>query len=260
LKKDASIEDLTTYWRQMVSVYIEATSGIVTLDVRAFRREDALALTNAILHSSEVAVETLSQHVRDETVKHAEDEVQRSAGLVRASLIDLQSFRNAQGIIDPVKSAEATGKLLLQLLSDKIQLDSQIFVAQQTTGPNAPGVASLRARLDSTNAQIADLQQQMAGGKDQKSNLAAMISKFEELELNRQFAQKLYAMTQEGLVRARLAAERRAVYLTVFAPPALPEEADYPLRLTWTFLIAMGALLSWCSGATIWASIQDHKL
>jgi capsular polysaccharide transport system permease protein len=100
----------------------------------------------------------------------------------------------------------------------------------------------------------------MAGSRDAKSNLAALISQFEELDLKRQFAEKLYALTQEGLTRARLLAERRNVYLAVFVPPSLPEDFSYPLRYSSFFLIAAVAFLTWCCGATIWASIEDHRL
>jgi capsular polysaccharide transport system permease protein len=260
LPANASAEDLTQYWKGMVSVYVENSSGIVTLAVRAFRREDALALANAILKSSEALVEDLSLHVRTDLVKHAEAELHHSEDMVRSALGDLQTYRNTQGLIDPVKNADATGKLLMQLLGDKIQAESQLFVSLRTTGPDAPGVAPLKAKLDSINMQIADLQQQMAGSRDAKSNLAALISQFEELDLKRQFAEKLYALTQEGLTRARLLAERRNVYLAVFVPPSLPEDFSYPLRYSSFFLIAAVAFLTWCCGATIWASIEDHRL
>jgi capsular polysaccharide transport system permease protein len=233
------------------------------VEVRAFRRDDALELAKAILQSSGALVESLSLRVRNDMVEHAEREVQHTESLVHTALADLQSYRNSQGLIDPVKNADATGKLLLQLMTDKIQAESQLFVSQRSTGPDAPGVAPLRAKLDSINSQIADLQQQMAGAstsKDIKPNLAALISKFEELDLKRQFAERLYAITQDGLTRARLMAERRAVYLAVFVPPSLPQEFSYPLRYSSLLLILIFSFLAWCCGATIWASILDHKL
>ena len=47
LKRNASIDELTDYWKTMVSTYIDAPSGIVTLQVRAFRPDDAVALAKA---------------------------------------------------------------------------------------------------------------------------------------------------------------------------------------------------------------------
>lgn len=260
LPAHASIEDLTDYWKRMVSVYIESSSGIVTVETRAFRRDDALKLTQAIVNSSETLVNSLSNNIRMDVVKHAEDEVRRSESEVRLALAALTSFRNAQGLIDPVKSAEQSGKLLLQLMGDKIQTEGQLFVSQRTTSPNAPGAAAVRAKLESLDAQIAKLQQQLAGAKSTKGNLAASISSFEELELKLQFAEKMFSFATDGLDRARMTAERQAVYLAVFVPPTLPEDYAYPLRGADFMLLVMGALMAWACGSTIWASILDHRL
>ncbi len=260
LPANASAEDLTAYWKSMVSVYIESTSGIVTLEVRAFRRDDALTLARAIVKSSETLINDLSANVRADAVRHAEDEIRRSEADVRFALAELTVFRNAQGLIDPVKSAEQSGKLLLQLMGDKIQIEGQLFVSQRTTGPSAPGVAATRARLDSIDAHIATLQQQLAGDKDTKANLAATISRFEELDLKRQFAERMYGFARDGMDRARLIAERQSVYLAVFVPPSLPQDYSYPLRFSDFALIALAALVAWSCGATIWASVLDHRL
>src|SRR5262249_10126111 len=42
LKRNASIDELTDYWNSMVSTDIDAPSGIVTLQIRAFRADDAV--------------------------------------------------------------------------------------------------------------------------------------------------------------------------------------------------------------------------
>jgi capsular polysaccharide transport system permease protein len=260
LPRNATIEDLTAYWGKMVSVYIESTSGIVTVEARAFRREDALLLAEAIVKSSETLVNDLSSNIRADATKHAADEIRRSEASVRFALADMTAFRNSQGLIDPIKSAEQTGKLLLQLMSDKIKIEGELFVSQRTTGPNAPGIAPTQAKLESIDAHIAALQQQLAGDKNVQANLAAAISRFEELDLKRQFAERMYGFAQDGMDRARLVAERRSVYLAVFVAPRLPEDYSYPLRFSDFALIAMAAMVAWACGATIWASVLDHRL
>jgi capsular polysaccharide transport system permease protein len=202
----------------------------------------------------------MSSNIRADAMKHAEDEVRRSEGLVRFALDDLTAFRNSQGLIDPVKAADQTGKLLLQLMADEIQTESQLFVSQRVMGPSAPGMAGTRAKLQSINDHIAKLRQQLAGDKETKSNMAASISRFEQLELKRQFAERLYGFAQEGIERARLLAEQRSVYIAVFVPPALPQEYSFPLRGSNFTIIAAAFLIAWLSGLTIWASVLDHRL
>lgn len=260
LPHDASAEDMTLYWKKMVSVIIEASSGIVTVSVSAFRREDALTLTKAILRSSEALVNTMSLKIRMDTMKTAEDEVHRSEGEVRFALANLTSFRNARHVIDPVQSSESVGKLLLKLMSDKIETEAQLFVAQRVQGPNAPGMASIRDKLESINGHITQLKDQMAGDKKASNNMAATLSQFENLELKKQFAEALFGFARDGVERARIASERQQIYLAVFVPPSLPQDYTYPLRWSDVILIGLGSLMIWICGATITASILDHRL
>ena len=260
LPANASEEQLTNYWNKMVSVYIQASSGIVTVSVSAFRREDALALADAVLKASEDLVNALSAKIRADTMRTAENEVRLSEGQVRFALGQLMDFRNAKHLIDPIKSSEANGKLLQQLLLDKIDAEGQLFVAQKTTGVDAPGLNSLKAKLDSINMHVAELKDQMAGNKEVSTNLAATISQFEQLELKKQFAERMYGFARDGVERARIASERQQIYLATFVPPTLPQDYSYPLRLTDFFLIALAAIMFWICCVTITASIKDHRL
>ena len=260
LSADATAEDLTKYWDRMVSVYVETSSGIVTVSASAFRREDALALTRAILASSEHLANSLTLKMRADQTSLAEGEVRRSEGGVRFALADLTSFRDSQHLIDPVETSKSTGTLLMQLMSDRIETEGQLFVTQRTQGPNAPGIASTKARLESTNKHIAELQEQLAGTKDASKNMAATMAQFEELELKKEFAEKMFEFARKGLERAEITAMAQSIYLAVFMPPSLPQDFTYPERFSDFFLILLAAVMTWISGATITASVLDHRL
>lgn len=260
LDKDASAEELAAYWNRMVSVYVETSSGIVTVSASAFRRDDALAIAEAVLAASDALVNSLSRKVRADAMKTAEDEVRRSDGEVRFALSALTDFRNAHRIIDPMQASEATGKLLLKVLSDKIETEAQLYVTQRSQGPNAPGINGTKARLDSINRHVSELQEQMAGEKQITGNLAATLAAFENLELKRQFAERMYGFARDGVERARIATIRQTVYLAVFVPPSLPQDHTYPLRTKDFLLVGIAALMIWICCVTIGASIVDHRL
>lgn len=260
LPRDASAEQLLIYWDKMVSVYVESTSGIIRVSVSAFRRQDALTLTQAILKASEDLANRMTLKIRADEMKVAEGEVLRSEGEVRFALADLTSFRNAQHLIDPVTSSESTGKLLMQLMSDKIETEGKLFVAQRVQGPNAPGLAAVKARLDSINQHITELQNQLAGNKLVSKNMAATMARFEELQLKKEFAERMYGFARDGVERARVSAERQAIYLAVFEPPELPQDFSYPLRWTDFILITVVGAMIWVCCVTVTASILDHRL
>jgi capsular polysaccharide transport system permease protein len=260
LPDDASAEDIHDYWLHMVSAYLEKFSGIVVVKVRAFRRDDALDLARAILEVSERLVNSISLRARADAMRRAEEEVRRADGAMRLALADLAHFRDSEGLIDPVKSADLTTQILSQLMQDKIKIETELFIAERVSSANAPGVSSLRARLDSVENQIARTRAEIAGESPQARTLAAALFKFEELEVKRQFAESMYSFARTGLERARVQAERQTIYITVFVPPARPQEVSYPLRLTFSFLIVIGLVVAWGTAAMVCASVMDHRL
>lgn len=260
LPSDASAEDLAAYWKRMVKVYVETSSGIVQVTASAFRREDALDLTKAILASSEKLANSLNLKMQADQTRLAEDEVRRSEGNVRFALADLTAFRNSQHLIDPEESAKSTGKLLLQLMADKIETEGRLYVMQRAQGANAPGITGIKARLDSINTHVTELQNQMAGDKEVSKNMAATLARFEELELKKLFAEKMFDFSRQGLERARLDSMRQSIYLAVFVPPSLPQDYSYPERYVDLFLVLLVCVMTWSSGAVITASVLDHRL
>jgi capsular polysaccharide transport system permease protein len=260
LKRNASIEELTDYWKSMVNTYIDAPSGIVTLQVRAFRADDAVTVANAVLKLSETLVNRISDRARRDAMAMSEQEVRRTYEMTQASLADLRSFRDSSGIIDPVQAGTEIGKLLIPLLTEKIRLESDLFVASRNLDDSAPTIKALKSRLESVEQQIADQRSKLTSTDGEGKSLAASIAKFEELDLQRQFAEKLYTLAQADLDRARQRAERQSVYLTVFVRPAPPEESLYPRRIAFSILIFLGLTILWSIAVMTIASVEDHRL
>ncbi len=260
LPSNATAEELTKYWNSMIGVYVETSSGIVQVSASAFRSQDALDLTKAILAASEKLANSLNLKMQADQTRLAEDEVRRSEGGVRFALADLTSFRNAQHLIDPVDSAKSTGELLLQLMGDKIETEGKLYVMQRAQGANAPGITGIKARLDSINTHVLELQNQMAGDKQTSKNMAATMARFEELELKKLFSEKMFEFARQGLERARLASIRQSIYLAVFVQPTLPQDFSYPERYVDLFFVLLVCFMTWSSGAVITASVLDHRL
>jgi capsular polysaccharide transport system permease protein len=260
LKRDASIDELTEYWNTMVATYIDAPSGIVTVDVRAFRQDDALALGKAVYELSETLINRISDRARRDAMEMAEKEVRRTYTLTQGALAEMRRFRDSAGIIDPGQATSEIGKLLVPLMAEKIRLDSELFVASRDLDDTAPTIRVLKNRLEAVERQITEQKSKLTRTDGAGSTVAASLAKFEELELQRQFAEKLYTLAQADLDRARLRADRQSVYLTVFVPPSLPEESRYPRRIAFPILIFLGFAVVWSIVAMIIASVEDHRL
>ena len=259
LKRNATAEDLTQYWDQMVATYIDGPSGIVTLDIRTFRPADSQSLAEAVLKASEKLANDVSERSRVTIMRQAEDEVQRSEGLVRSALVDEQEFRDKQGFIDPASAATSTSTLLLQVMAQRIALQNSYFVATKAMSPSAPTAIELKTQLDGLDNQIVTLKSELTGDSSRTRNISAALVTYEKLELKRVFSEKLYSMAQDALERARLRAEQQNIFISTFVPPSVPQEAEYPQRLALVLLIPIGFAVVWGIFALISAAIDDHR-
>jgi capsular polysaccharide transport system permease protein len=260
LPNDASSEQLVDYWRRMIRSYVDGPSAIVTFQVRAFRPDDALKLAQEITRLSEQLVNEISRRSRQDIMRASEEEVRQADAQLRLALQELQVARDAEGILDPTKAADDTGKLLLQLMGEKIRVEGELLAATRTLSPNAPSVRYLRSRVEILEAQIANLKATLTGNDGPIRNIAASLRRFEELERNRFVADKLLTVAEESLSRARKRAERQNLYFMVFVPPALPVEAEYPERLEYSILLPMAFLVLWGIGALLFAAVEDHRM
>jgi capsular polysaccharide transport system permease protein len=260
LKSNASIEELVEYWRGMVGTYIDSMSGIVTVQVRAFRPDDAVLIVKTIGELSEKLVNDISRRARQDALRRATEEVERAQSLVYGAIRELEAFRNAEGLIDPVQTATETGRLLTKVLAEQIAAQGELFVANRSLAPDSPAIRRLTSRIEALRQQTADLRAQLAGNRDETRNVAASLARFEEVAIKQKMAETLYSLAEAGLDRARRQAEAQSVYLSVFVQPGLPQEYSYPKRFEYSIAIAIALFVLWSIAALIWLSIEDHRL
>ncbi|MGE6743260.1 capsule biosynthesis protein [Allorhizobium pseudoryzae] len=255
---DDSNEEFLKYWNKQVTSYIDGPSGIVTLSVRTFRPADSVELVSAILAESEKLVNEMTVRAREDMLASFRREVDRTGKLYQDALGRLNSFQQQSGLLSPELQAQETGKLLTGLLAQKLTLESRLFVLQQSNGTDAPSYNQLLLARESLDKQISTMRAQLTGGGN--ASLANVITDYSKVETDRLVAEKLYEASRRNYDLAFASAMRKALYLTVFVQPSMPEEALYPKRISTPLFIFLGLLISWATLALIWASVEDHRL
>lgn len=260
LKADATIEELVEYWRRMVTTYVDSMSGIVTVEARAFRPDDAVLIVRTIGALSEKLVNEISTRARQDALRRAVEEVERAQKLMYEAIRDMEQYRNAEGMIDPVQTATETGKLLTKVLTEQLTAEAELFVAARSLASDSPAVRRLTNRVDTARRQVADLRAQLAGNQEEARNVATSLAKYEEVAVKQKMAETLYGMAETGMDRARRNAEAQSVYLSVFVPPGLPQEYTYPKRVEYSLAISAALFVFWSIASLIWLSVEDHRL
>ena len=223
---DKSEDELRRYLTSRILVTFNSNTGISTLKVQAFRPDEAQAIARHLLAISEKIINQMNERIHADAVRFSQEEVRGAEERLRNAQIAISEFRNREIQIDPNRSSVLVMELVAKLSDEMSRLNAQIAEIRATS-PNSPQLPSLERRLEALQAQV-----QIERGRitDSSDALAKKIARFEELNLEREFAAKTLASAIVGLDHARAEARRQQLYLERISGPSEPDRATQPER------------------------------
>jgi len=249
-----SDEQLYRYFQQRLSVVVNASTGLTTMRVEAFRAADAQSVARELLTLAEGLVNKLNERMQQDEVEVAQAEVQRAEQRRVDNQIEITAFRNRELILDPGKSSAIVVELIGKLSSELA--DTRADIAEtRGNSPNSPQIENLRQRAKAIEDQIAIERGRVASSSD---GLADKIAVYERLMLQREFAIRTLEQAVIALETARIEARRKQMYLERVVEPGLPDEAMEPRRwrtvLTVFGFNVIGLGVFWLIGA----GLREH--
>jgi capsular polysaccharide transport system permease protein len=253
-----SDEEFLDYWADHVSAYIDVSSGIITLKVRAFTPDDSVKLSEAIIQESELLINQLSQRARDDIVQSMRGDVEKSGKAYSNTLTALNQFQHQSGLLSPETQATNSSTLLTGLLAQKLAFETRLFVMRQSNADSSPAYQQLTLAQQSLQDQIDKMKLELTGPEN--ASLAKALLEYSQLDTNRMIAEKLYEASQRNYDTVLAEALRKTLYLAVFVNPTLPDEAIFPHRFTTPLMILLALSVIWMTLSLIWASVEDHRI
>lgn len=260
LDPEAPLERALRAWQRQVRPYYDRSSGIVTVEARAFTAPDALALARGVEHAAEALVNTMSERSRAGLLAAAERETAAAEARFAAAREAVRRFQETRSSVDPRREAQALLEHLVKLQGERIAQVAELQRLRAIMHDTAPQVQRQQAAIEATERQIADVQRALtaAGSQGGDAALSAALAGFAGVEAEAMIAQKALEGAMANLDRARAEAARQQVYLAPVVRPVLPEEALYPARLTNTLTAFAGLLLAWFVGLVALRALREH--
>lgn len=257
-------EEFVKYWRKMVKAGFDGSSQIVAVDVKAFTPADAKLVAENILSLSEELVNDLSARARADAVKHAQQEVKRMEDRLRVNRTALRAFRDTEQEFDPAKKVEARYAILGKLEEEITSRKARLANLRSFMGVEAPSVKVLTSEIAALERQLEEERSKLGRVEQGKGtttqSIGSLAANYEELVVDREFAEKSYLSALASLERARIEADRQQRYLAAFVRPTLPQEALYPKRILNICSVLGISLVLWALGVLITYAVRDHAL
>jgi capsular polysaccharide transport system permease protein len=255
------MEKFVKYWRDMATANFDQITGFVTADIRAFSPEDAYLVGKTMVSLSEELVNDIGRRSRMDAVRFAEEEVKRAQNRLKGIREQLSVYRNREGVIDPTTNVVASNNSLAQTLrATLMQYQNDLaLLKQQNVRENAPPVQMLESRINTARNQLATIESQVGTNQaDLNRPLSKVVGEYEQLDLDRQFAQASLTGALQTLDQARSTATAQHLYITPFVRPSLPRSSTYPNRMWAILTVGFVCFILWTIGLLIVRSVRDH--
>ena len=258
---DASTEDLRDHWSRMVRVSYDSASQLIELRVLAFTADDAQRIAQEILAESQKMINTLNQRARDDIMRYATEDVEKTVVRLKAAREALSRFRTSTQIVDPAADIQGRMGVLNNLQQQLAEALIEYDIVIGTTQDSDPRRDQAARRISVIRDRIAAERQTFATeeGGAAGENYPEIIAEFENLTVDLQFAEETYRAALAAQDAARDQAVRQTVYLAAYINPTWPQTAEYPQRFVLTFFIGLFLTLGWTIGALIFYAVRDRQ-
>jgi capsular polysaccharide transport system permease protein len=259
---EGSIEDLVAYWNRMVHVGHSSGAGLIEVRVNAFAPEDAFEIAQAIVDESSVMINELSTIARTDATRYALLDLDVAMERLRTARQALTRFRSQTRIVDPRADIQGQMGLLNSLQQQLADAVIEMNLLRESSRVTDPRVEQSQRRIAVIESLIEQERAKFGLGNvpagSEIRDYSVLVGEFERLSVDVEYAEKSFLAAQALVDAARAEAQRKSRYLATFAKPSMPQSAQYPKRVTLTFLIGSFLLLVWSVCILIYYSLRER--
>ena len=247
-------EALYKAYSRFISVEVDASTAVSTLQVKAYRPEDAQRIAQSLLSYGEQLVNTLNERARHDALAVFQKEVDSTEQRIAEIQSKLTAYRIQQKMLDPKSASAGPIELLAQMNAQLANSKAQLAEVIKNS-PNSPHIPLVRTRIASLEKLIAEERSKITGDNN---SVATALSEYERLDVQRQLSEKILASALASLEAARLEVQRQQLYLETIAQPNLADYPLYPKRVASFVTVVACCLLAYGIAWLLIAGIREH--
>jgi capsular polysaccharide transport system permease protein len=250
----SDFEALYRRYSDFVSIVTSGETGVTTLDVKAFRAQDAQNIARALLDYSEQLINQMNQRARRDALAQARLEVSRITQKLDEIQDQLTAYRIKKDMIDPKSASMSILHLIGQMEAAQANARAQLGEMLKSA-PNSPQIPLVKTRIALLDKLLAEQHAKISGANN---SVVRTLTTYERLELDKMVAQKGLASAYASLEMARLEAQRQQLYLEPVAQPNLADYPLYPKRLLSFAMVFATCFLVYGLAWLLVASVREH--
>ena len=245
LSADPSNEEAYKLYKKYVKIGYDPTEGVIRMEVSAADPEIAASFSRKLIGYAEDRVDELSQRKRADSMKTAQESLDRAKNERREAqenLVKLQegTFVDPEGIIASLRQQINTYEVQLQ------EKELQLQALLDNRRPNQAKVDGTRGDIRRLKGQLTDLNAKMNEATSGESSLAEKAARIQMAQADLATADLFLQSALQNEKQTALEASRQVRYLTTSVNPVAAQDPAYPRKFENTvlaFLILSGVYL-----------------
>lgn len=259
---EATSEDLLDYWKRIVTVSYDSTSGLIEMRVKAFDPATSQRISQAILDESQILINDLNAQARADKLSYSLEDLEKARDRLRETREALIVFRTRTQIVDPLTDLQGRLGVVTSLQQQLAEALIEQDLLREQTNTTDPRYVQVRRKIEVIRERIDDERASVASGGAttvEDEAYPELLAEYEGLLADREFAEESYRVALAAHDLANAAASRQTRYLATYVRPTLPETAEYPQRWISFGLTFLFLMLAWSIAVLIYYSIRDSK-
>ena len=260
---DAEIEDLLWFWKRVVRISYDQSSGLTELQVLAFDPDKAQQIAQEILVESQTMINALNIAAREDAMRYALADQETALERLKQAREALTRFRTRTQIVDPDADIQGRMGVLNNLQQQLAQALIEHDLLTENASASDPRVTQAQLRIEVIRERIARERDSFAGDQTDPGAVSedypTLLAEYESLIVDREFAEETYRAALAAVEAARAKAARQSRYLAAYIQPTKAQSSEFPQRFMILGLMALLLVLSWGILALVYYSIRDRR-
>lgn len=250
-------EKLLKYFLSMTKIDFNSSSGITTVQARAYTPTDAYAIASGLMRLGDQRVNSLNDQVQNDAVSSARRQLAAAERSMNEAQADITRFRAVNSDIDPTGTGNAQTQLVTSLTGALAGARAQLQNMGQSVSRTSPQYVALARQVRAMEAQLTQQQRRLAGSG---RTIASQVASYNALQLRQEFAAKRYSATAAAVDAAQEQVKKKQLYLVRVVNPNMPVKPLYPQRGRILGTVLLSLLLVYGVGWLLVAGVKEHAL
>lgn len=246
LPVDASDETAFKVYNDVITVGFDPTEGIIRMSVTAASAETSQKFANALVRYAEERVDTISQRVREDHMRGAQESYDKAEAAMFAAQQEVLQLQQQRGVLSSEVEVSSQMAIITSLEADLETKRLELSEIMSNPKPNQTRAELTNAEIARLDDRINELRALMTDNSNSTTSLAMIAGELRVAETNFTTRQLLLQQSLAQMETARIEANRQVRYLAMGVTPVAPDVATLPRRIENTalsFVIFIGIYL-----------------